>query len=82
MTTAPGGGYTEATGTSFATPFATGAAALLLQWGIIDGHDPYLYGEKAIAYLKKGTRPLPAYAEYPNPEVGWGRLCLSESIPK
>ncbi|MCU6697621.1 S8 family peptidase [Laedolimicola ammoniilytica] len=72
LTTAPGGTYAEVTGTSFATPFATGAAALLLQWGIVDGNDPYLYGEKAIAFLKKGTRPLPAYAEYPNPEVGWG----------
>lgn len=82
LTTAPGGGYTEATGTSFATPFATGAAALLLQWGITDGNDPYLYGEKAIAYLKKGTRPLPAYAEYPNPEVGWGTLCVLGSIPQ
>lgn len=82
LTTAPGGTYAEATGTSFATPFATGAAALLLQWGIVDGNDPYLYGEKAIAYLKKGTRPLPAYAEYPNPEVGWGRLCILEAFPR
>lgn len=82
LTTAPGGTYAEATGTSFATPFATGAAALLLQWGITDGHDPYLYGEKAIAYLKKGTRPLPAYAEYPNPEAGWGTLCVLGSIPQ
>ena len=82
LTTAPGGTYAEATGTSFATPFATGAAALLLQWGIVDGNDPYLYGEKAIAYLKKGTRPLPAYAEYPNPEVGWGTLCVLGSIPQ
>ena len=82
LTTAPGGTYAEATGTSFATPFATGVAALLLQWGITDGNDPYLYGEKAIAYLKKGTRPLPAYAEYPNPEVGWGTLCVLGSIPQ
>ena len=82
LTTAPGGTYAEATGTSFATPFATGAAALLLQWGITDGNDPYLYGEKAIAFLKKGTRPLPAYAEYPNPEVGWGTLCVLGSIPQ
>ena len=82
LTTAPGGTYAEVTGTSFATPFATGAAALLLQWGIVDGNDPYLYGEKAIAYLKKGTRPLPAYAEYPNPEVGWGRLCILEAFPR
>lgn len=82
LTTAPGGTYAEATGTSFATPFATGAAALLLQWGIVDGHAPYLYGEKAIAFLKKGTRPIPAYAEYPNPEVGWGTLCVLGSIPQ
>ncbi|WP_440322181.1 S8 family peptidase [Laedolimicola sp.] len=82
LTTALGGTYAEATGTSFATPFATGAAALLLQWGIVDGNDPYLYGEKAIAYLKKGTRPLPAYAEYPNPEVGWGALCIKQSLPE
>lgn len=82
LTTAPGGTYAEVTGTSFATPFATGAAALLLQWGIVDGNDPYLYGEKAIAFLKKGTRPLPAYAEYPNPEVGWGTLCVLGSIPQ
>ena len=82
LTTAPGGTYAEVTGTSFATPFATGAAALLLQWGIVDGNDPYLYGEKAIAFLKKGTRPLPVYAEYPNPEVGWGTLCVLGSIPQ
>ncbi len=74
LTTAPGGTYAEATGTSFATPFVTGAAALLMQWGITDGNDPYLYGEKAIAYLKKGTRPLPAFSEYPNPQVGCGDI--------
>ena len=72
LTTAPGGTYAEVTGTSFATPFATGAAALLLQWGIVDGNDPYLYGEKVKAYLRKGARPLPGYEEYPNEEVGWG----------
>lgn len=33
LTTAPGGGYQRMTGTSFAAPFATGAAALLMQYG-------------------------------------------------
>ena len=43
--------------------------------------DPFLYGEKAAAYLEKGARPLPAFADYPNPQIGWGTLCLRESLP-
>ena len=82
VTTVPGGGYAAATGTSFATPFVTGAAALLMQWGITDGNDPFLYGEKAAAYLKKGAQPLPAFWAYPNPQIGWGTLCVRESLPE
>ena len=81
MTTVPGGGYAPATGTSFATPFVTGAAALLMEWGITDGNDPFLYGEKVKAYLQKGARSLPAFSEYPNPQIGWGTLCVRESLP-
>ena len=29
-----------------ATPFVTGSAALMMEWGIVRGNDPYLYGEK------------------------------------
>ena len=68
-------------GTSMATPFVSGAAALLMQWGITDGNDPYLYGEKMRAYLIRGAGKLPGVMEYPNPVMGWGRLCLESSLP-
>lgn len=80
-TAAAGGGYTQVSGTSFAAPFVTGSAALLMQWGIVDGNDPYLYGEKVKAYLRRGARPLPGFTQYPNNQVGYGALCVRESIP-
>lgn len=75
------GGYETVTGTSFATPFVTGSSALLMQWGIVDGRDPFLFGEKVKAYLIRGTRKLPGISQYPNPELGYGVLCVSDSLP-
>ena len=72
--------YVERTGTSFATPFATGSAALMMEWGIVKGNDMYMYGEKIKAYLQKGARQLAGFKEYPNPQVGYGALCLRDSI--
>lgn len=46
------------------------------------GNDPYLYGEKLKAYLRRGAKPLPGITEYPNPKVGYGALCVGESIPE
>ena len=77
----PGGGYGLVTGTSFAAPFVTGSAALLMEWGIVRGNDPYLYGEKMKAYLQKGAVPLPEFSSYPNPYVGYGALCARNSLP-
>lgn len=75
------GSFLPVTGTSFATPIVGGAAALLMEWGIVQGNDPFLYGEKVKAYLRKGARPLRGEREYPNDRVGYGKLCVAESFP-
>ena len=76
------GTFTPTTGTSFATPIVSGAAALLMEWGIVRGNDPFLYGEKIKAYLRKGARPFWGEMEYPNDRVGYGRLCVADSLPQ
>lgn len=81
MTVAAGGGYAAYTGTSFATPFVTGSCALLMEWGIIRGNDPYLYGEKVKAYLHRGAKQLPGFSKYPNNQIGYGALCVRDSLP-
>ena len=68
----PGGGYANVTGTSFATPFVTGSAALMMEWGIVRKNDPFLWGEKVKAYLRRGAQPLPGFEKYPNESVGSG----------
>ena len=80
-TAASGGGYGSVTGTSFATPFVTGAAALLMEWGIVMGNDRYLYGQKVKAYLQRGARQLPGFEAFPNEMVGYGALCVEDSLP-
>lgn len=76
------GGYAPFTGTSFATPIVSGSAALLMEWGIVRGNDPFLYGEKVKAYLRAGARALRGENIYPNSRVGWGGLCVAASLPE
>ena len=75
------GGRQMVTGTSFAVPFVTGSAALMMEWGIVRGNDLFLYGEKVKAYLRRGARPLRGETEYPNARVGYGALCVENSLP-
>lgn len=74
-----GGGYDTFTGTSIAVPFVTGSAALMMQWGIVNGNDAFLYGQRVKAFLQKGARRKFSI-EYPNPIWGYGTLCLNGSM--
>ncbi len=78
----PGNNYSFASGTSMAVPFVSGSACLLMQWGILDGNDTFLYGEKLKASLIRGARRIKSAREYPNIYVGWGTLCVENSITK
>ena len=51
-TTAAGGNYVRVTGTSFATPFVTGSAALMMEWG-----------EGGIIRLRQKSREISGYPQ-------------------
>ncbi len=77
----PNGGYERVSGTSFAAPIVSGSAALMMEWGIVRGNDPFLFGQKLKAYLIKGARPIRGIPYRPDSKTGWGAFCLSGSLP-
>lgn len=73
----PGGNTGALTGTSMATPHVTGSIALLMEWGIVNRNDLYLYSQKMKALLTKHARRTPGNT-YPNNSMGYGFLDLSQ----
>ena len=75
----PGNKEKTVTGTSFATPMVTGAAAMLMEWGIVKGNDQYMYGEKLKAYLINGATRVGMYGLI-QPEAG-ENYALRQAFP-
>jgi len=48
---------------------------------IVRGNNAFLYGEKVKAYLRRGARALPGFTVYLNNQVGYGALCVRDSLP-
>lgn len=74
------GGYSSFTGTSIAAPITAGACALLMQWGIVNDNDIYMYGQRLKAFLEYGTEQHIDILDYPNPNWGYGTLCVKDSL--
>jgi subtilisin family serine protease len=79
LTTGLNNENTLLTGGSVAGAVLCGATLLLLEWGIVLGNDPNIYGPTVISYLTRGTSKR-AGDIYPNPQWGYGILNLTGSF--
>lgn len=72
-------GYGTMNGTSAAAAITAGASALLMQWGVVQGHDPAMSTYQIRAYLVRGCDRSDAMT-YPNTKWGYGALNLMQTF--
>ena len=70
-----GGGFGKASGTSLSAAMTAGVAALLFEWAVIRGNQPFFTGTNVKHYLERGARRDEGIL-YPSREWGYGRLDL------
>jgi subtilisin family serine protease len=74
ISTYPGGGYSNITGSSAAGAHASGACALFLQYVLVNGANPIVsYVQMVKSYMLQGARKFPDIT-YPNVSYGYGLL--------
>ncbi|MDZ5254751.1 S8 family peptidase [Clostridium sp. LIBA-8841] len=80
VSTAQEQGFDTKSGTSMAAPQVAGICALLFEWGIIKNNDPFLFGERIKYYLVRGAKRITFGNAYPNPDIGYGFVCLDKTM--
>lgn len=70
-----GGGFGTASGTSLAAAQNAGASALLFEWAVIRGNEPFFTGYSVKNYLQRGARRDDGMI-YPNQDWGFGKIDL------
>jgi hypothetical protein len=68
-------GYGDMSGTSVSAAVATGACAIALQWGIVNGNDPFMNTYRLRTFLVRGCTRSEEIS-YPNTQWGYGELNL------
>ena len=67
--------YGNASGTSLSAAQTAGAAALLFEWTVIRGNQPYFTGSSVKNYITRGAE-REERMQYPNRDWGFGRMDL------
>jgi subtilisin family serine protease len=72
-------GYGRMDGTSAAAAITSGACALLMQWGVVNGNNPAMSTYQIRAFLLRGCDRSDAMT-YPNEKWGYGSLNLIQTF--
>lgn len=65
--------FTRRSGTSIAAAYTAGAAALLMEWALVKGNNPFINTETIRQLMIRGVQHV-ADTDYPNRSWGWGVL--------
>ena len=73
------GGFTRKSGTSVGAALTAGCCAQMLEWGVVQGNEPYMKTDYIKNYLIRGAA-RDRNVEYPSPVWGYGKIDVYNSF--